>query len=68
MVYCYSGLNGLRHSLCKSEFVCDNLEGQDGGWVGGRLRKEGTHIYLQLIHVVEHVGRNQHPVKQLSSN
>ena len=33
MVYCYSGLNGLRHSLCKSEFVCDNLEGQDVGWV-----------------------------------
>ena len=43
MVYCYSGLNGLRHSLCKCEFVCDNLE-QDGGWVGGRLKKEGTHI------------------------
>ena len=53
MVYCYSGLNGLRHSLCKSEFVCDNLEGQDGGWVVGRLRKEGTHKYLQPIHDVE---------------
>ena len=31
--------------------LCDNLEGWDGVGVGGRLRREGTHVYLWLIHV-----------------
>ena len=29
--------------------LCDNLEGWDG--VGGRFKREGTYVYLQLIHV-----------------
>ena len=28
---------------------CDNLEWWDG--VGGRFKREGTHVYLWLIHV-----------------
>ena len=31
--------------------LCDNLEGWDGVGEGGRLRREGTHVYLWLIHV-----------------
>ena len=33
--------------------LCDNLKGQDGmgGGVGRRLRREGTYVYLWLIHV-----------------
>ena len=29
--------------------LCDNLEGCDG--VGGRFKREGTYVYLWLIHV-----------------
>ena len=29
--------------------LCDNLEGWDG--VGGRFKREGTYVYLWLIHV-----------------
>ena len=29
--------------------LCDNLEGWDG--VGGRLKRDGTDVYLQLIRV-----------------
>ena len=25
--------------------LCDDLKGQDGGWGGGRLQKEGIYIY-----------------------
>ena len=31
--------------------LCDNLEGWDGWKVGGRFRREGTYVYLILIHV-----------------
>ena len=30
--------------------LCDDLEGWDSG-VGGRLRREGMYVYIQLIHV-----------------
>ena len=33
--------------------LCDDLEGWDGVVVvGGRLKKEGMYVYIQLIHVV----------------
>ena len=31
--------------------LCDNLEGWDGEEVGGRFKREGTYVYLWLIHV-----------------
>ena len=31
--------------------LCDNIEGGMGCEVGGRFRREGTYIYLWLIHV-----------------
>ena len=38
-----------------------------GCGVGGKLKREGTHVYLWLIHNVD--GRNQHDiVKQLPTN
>ena len=40
----------LLHSAGGSNLVfCDNLEWWDG--VGGRFKREGTHVYLWLIHV-----------------
>ena len=32
--------------------LCDNLEGWEEVGVGRRFRREGTHVYLWLIHVV----------------
>ena len=32
--------------------VTTNLKGWDGGWVRGRFNREGTHVYLRLMHVV----------------
>ena len=32
-----------------SSVLCDNLEGWAGG-VGGRVKREGIYVYLQLIH------------------
>ena len=32
--------------------LTDDLEGWDGGRVGGRLKREGIYGYLQLIHIV----------------
>ena len=33
--------------------LCDNLEGGVGlGRVGGRFKREETHVYLWLIHIV----------------
>ena len=53
-------------------WCCDNLEGWDvegrdgAGW-RGRFRREGTYVYLGLIHIVAWQG--QHTIgKQLSSN
>ena len=31
--------------------LCDNLEGWDGVGGGGRFEREGTYVYLWLIHV-----------------
>ena len=31
--------------------LCDNTEGGGAAGVGGRLGREGTHVYLWLIHV-----------------
>ena len=50
--------------------LCDDLKGFDGGWEGssgGKLKREGMCVYLELIYVV--TSRSQHNiVKQLSSN
>ena len=32
--------------------VCGNLEGWDGVEVGRRFKREGTYVYLWLIHIV----------------
>ena len=32
--------------------LCDNLEEWDAGRGGGRFNREGTYVYLRLIHVV----------------
>ena len=32
--------------------LCDSLEGWDGGGVEGRFKREGTYVYLRLIHNV----------------
>ena len=34
--------------------LCEKLEGWEvvGWWVGRRFRREGTHVYLWLIHAV----------------
>ena len=31
--------------------LCVNLEGYDGGEVGGSFKREGIYVYLWLIHV-----------------
>jgi len=31
--------------------LCDNLEGWDAREVAGRFKREGTYVYLWLIHV-----------------
>ena len=31
--------------------LCDNLEGWDGGMLGGRFKRKGIHVDLWLIHV-----------------
>ena len=31
--------------------LCINLEGYDGGEVGGSFKREGIYVYLWLIHV-----------------
>ena len=38
-------LRKLKHGLCI------NLEGLDGGDMGGRFKREGLYVYLLLIHV-----------------
>ena len=32
--------------------LCDDLEGWDGMGLGGRPRREGIYIYIQLIHFI----------------
>ena len=36
--------------------LCDNLE----GWEGERLKREGTYVYLELIHAVLQKKPTQH--------
>ena len=41
-------------ALCLRELkqgLCINLEGYDGEGDGGRFKREGTYVYLWLIHV-----------------
>ena len=38
----------ITHGL--NTVLCDNLEGWDG--VGERFKREGTYVYLRLIHTV----------------
>ena len=40
--------------------LCDNLEGQDGVGVAGRFKREETHVYSWLIHVVVWQKATQH--------
>jgi len=47
--------------------LCINLEGWDGGEMGGRFKREGIYVYLWLIHV-RFDGKQQNSVKQLSFN
>ena len=42
--------------------LCDDLEGWDGK-VGGRLKTEGLHVYLWLIHIVVPQKLTQHSKK-----
>ena len=44
--------------------LSDNLEGWDGCGVGGRLKREGTYIYLWLIHDVV----RQKPTQRCKAN
>ena len=32
--------------------ACDDLEGWEGGWEGGRYTREGICIYIELIHFI----------------
>ena len=49
--------------------LSDNLEGWSGWEVGGRLKREGTYVYLWLIHPDVWQRPTQHNiVKQLSFN
>ena len=45
--------------------LCDTLEGWDGGGggvgLGGKFKREGTYVYLGLIHAVVWQKPTQHP-------
>ena len=47
--------------------LCDDLEGWDGGGVGGRPKREGIYVYIWLSYVVVQQKLMPH-TKQLSSN
>ena len=47
--------------------LCDDLEGWDRGWVGGRLKREGIYVYLKLIHIAAQQKQTQH-CKQIQTN
>ena len=47
--------------------LCDDLEGWDGE-LGGKLKREGIYVFLQLIHVVVQQKLAQQIVMQLYSN
>ena len=40
--------------------LCDDLEGWDGGRVPGRSKREGTHVYIKLIHFIVQQKLTQH--------
>ena len=46
--------------------LCDDLEGRNGE-VGGKLKKEETYVYLQLIHIVIWQKSKQHVKPSFSS-
>ena len=46
-------------TIC-SDFGCDDLEGWDGGGVQGRLKREGIHVYIWLIHFIVQQKLAQH--------
>jgi len=41
----------LQCDSSSSNIICDNLKGWDGVGCGRRFKREGTYIYLWLIHV-----------------
>ena len=43
-----------------SSVLCDDLDGWDGGWVGGRSKREGIQVYIQLIHFIVQQKLTQH--------
>ena len=45
-------------------------DGEGWGWVGGRLQREGIHIYIYIIMAVSHhcMAKNNTILKQFSSN
>ena len=47
--YIASG-NLLYDARSSDQVLCDNLEGWDGVGVGGKFKREGTCVYLWLIH------------------
>ena len=57
--YIASG-NLLYDARSSDQALCDNLEGWDGVGVGGKFKREGTHVYLQLIHLVVWEKPTQH--------
>ena len=40
--------------------LCDDLDGWDGGGLGGRSKREGIYVYIQLIHFVVQQKLTQH--------
>ena len=49
----------VQHRELSSVF-CDDLDGWKGWVLGGRLKREGIHVYLQLIRVAVHQKPTQH--------
>ena len=43
--------NLLYDAKSSDQVLCDNLEGWDRWEMGGRFKREGTYVYLWLIHV-----------------
>ena len=48
---CYIAQAAQLGALCSS-VLCEDLEGWDWGRVGGRSKREGLYVYIQLIHLV----------------
>ena len=50
---------GSSFTVQGAQLGADDLEGREGG-MGERLKREGTYVYIQLIHVVEQQKLTQH--------